>query len=309
MAEALVDSYSHREESVRRIEKEFARRNFISPEGEQPDFLDHVKILERSQLHSGVSGGAVPFQKWPYLLELAKSIVDNRLVTVLKARQLGFSWTTAAYAAWLITFSPGTNVLMISKGQTEAYSLLDKVRFILKNLPEGWQQPLSPDSRCEIGIPSYDSKVVALPSTEDAGRSETASVVIQDEADFHEYHAQNYAAVKPTVDAGGQMIMGSTSNKREMSSLFKEIYRNAPNNGWNKLFVPWHARPGRTDQWYAGVKDTVPAIELAGMSPEQFMEQEYPGEELEALAPPRAQSIFDRDMIAGMADDCINPLR
>ena len=299
----------HREEAVRRIEKEFARRNFVSPDGEQPDFLDHVKILERSQLHSGVSGGAIPFQKWPYLLELAQSIVDNRLVTVLKARQLGFSWTTAAYAAWLLTFSPGTNVLMISKGQTEAYSLLDKVRFILKNLPAEWQMPLSPDARGEIGIPSYDSKVVALPSTEDAGRSETASVVIQDEADFHEYHAQNYAAVKPTGDAGGQMIMGSTSNKREMSSLFKEIYRNAPDNGWNKLFVPWHARPGRTDQWYAGVKDTVPAIELAGMSPEQFMEQEYPGEELEALAPPRAQSIFDRDMIAGMADDCINPIR
>ena len=299
----------HREEAVRRIEKEFARRNFVSPDGEQPDFLDHVRILERSQLHSGVSGGAIPFQKWPYLLELAKSMIDNRLVTVLKARQLGFSWTTAAYAAWLLTFSPGTNVLMISKGQTEAYSLLDKVRFILKNLPAEWQMPLSPDARGEIGIPSYDSKVVALPSTEDAGRSETASVVIQDEADFHEYHAQNYAAVKPTVDAGGQMIMGSTSNKREMSSLFKEIYRNAPDNGWNKLFVPWHARPGRTDQWYAGVKDTVPAIELAGMSPEQFMEQEYPGEELEALAPPRAQSIFDRDMIAGMADDCTNPIR
>ena len=58
----------HREEAVRRIEKEFARRNFVSPDGEQPDFLDHVKILERSQLHSGVSGGAIPFQKWPYLL-------------------------------------------------------------------------------------------------------------------------------------------------------------------------------------------------------------------------------------------------
>ena len=115
----------HRKEAVRRIEKEFARRNFVSPDGEQPDFLDQVKILERSQLHSGVSGGAVPFQKWPYLLELAQSIVDNRLVTVLKARQLGFSWTTAAYAAWLLTFSPGTNVLMISKGQTDAYSLLD----------------------------------------------------------------------------------------------------------------------------------------------------------------------------------------
>ena len=309
---ALTDE--HKQEAVRRLEKEFARRNFVSPDGEQPDFLDKVKILERSQLHSGVSGGAAPFQKWPYLVELAKAIVDNRLVTVLKARQLGFSWTSAAYAAWLLTFREGTNVLMISKGQTEAFSLLDKVRFILKNLPEDWQSPLSPDSRSEIGIPSKDSKIVALPSTEDAGRSETASVVIQDEADFHEYHAANYAAVKPTIDAGGQMIMGSTSNKRNMSSLFKEIYRAAGDtpdkgNGWTKIFIPWSARPERTDKWYEGVRDTVPTSDLSGMSPEQFMEQEYPGDEKEALSPPRAQSIFDRDIISGMADDCIPPLR
>ena len=300
---------AHRKEALRRLEKEFARRNFVSPDGEQPDFLDHVKILERSQAQAGVAGGAAPFQKWPYIVELAEAVSKNRLVTVLKARQLGFSWTTAAYAAWLLTFSPGTNVLMISKGQTEAFSLLDKVRFILKNLPNEWQHSLSPDSRSEIGIPSLDSKVIALPSTEDAGRSETASVVVQDEADFHEYHAQNYAAVKPTIDGGGQMIMGSTSNKRQMTSLFKELYKGAPDNGWHNIFIPWHARPKRDQKWYEGVRDTIPAIELSGMSPEQFMEQEYPGEEHEALAPPRAQSIFDRDMIAGMMDDCIEPIR
>jgi len=305
----VTSSTAQRQEAERRLEKEFARRNFVSPDGEQPDFLDHVKILERSQLHSGVAGGAVPFEKWEYLIKLAAALVDNRLVMVLKARQLGFSWTTAAYAAWLLTFSVGTNVLMISKGQTEAFSLLDKVRFILKNLPSDWQAPLSPDSRSEIGIPSRDSKVVALPSTEDAGRSETASVVIQDEADFHEYHAANYAAVKPTVDAGGQMVMGRTSNKRNMSSLFKELYRGAPDNGWSTLFVPWDARPGRDKKWYDFVKEGVPAIDLQGMSPDQFMEQEYPGDEQEALAPPRAQSIFDREMIAGMMDDCCEPIR
>ncbi|MAH45728.1 hypothetical protein CMI37_07850, partial [Candidatus Pacearchaeota archaeon] len=159
------------------------------------------------------------------------------------------------------------------------------------------------------GIPSRDSKVVALPSTEDAGRSETASVVIQDEADFHEYHAQNYAAVKPTVDAGGQMVMGSTSNKRNMSSLFKELYRGSPDNGWETMFIPWGAKPGRDEKWYEFVKGGVPTTELHGMSPEQFMEQEYPGDEQEALSPPRAQSIFDREMIAGMMDDCCEPIR
>ena len=305
----VASSDLQKEETVRRIEREFARRNFISPDGVQPDFLDHVKILERAQVQSGKAGGAAPFQKWDYIKELATAIADNRLVTVLKARQLGFSWTSAAYAAWLITFSPGTNVLMISKGQTEAFSLLDKVRFILKNLPKDWQHPLSPDSRSEIGVPSMDSKVMALPSTEDAGRSETASVVIQDEADFHEYHAQNYAAVKPTIDGGGQMIMGSTSNKRKMTSLFKELYRNAPDNGWKTVFIPWSARPERDDKWYQATMDSVPSMDLQGMSPEQYMEQEYPTEETEALAPPRAQSIFDREIILGMEDDCIEPIR
>lgn len=307
MAEQLTRE--HRKEAERRIIMEFARRNFASPDGVEPDFLDHVKILERSQIHAGVAGGAVPFQKWEYLTELARSFTEDRLVSVLKARQLGFSWTVAAYAAWLATFSTGANILMISRGQTEAFALLDKVRFIYKNLPPHWQLPLSPDSRSEIGIPQMSVKIAALPSTEDAGRSETASVVIQDEADFHEYHAQNYAAVKPTVDAGGQMIMGSTSNKRHMQTLFKELYRNAPENGWKRVFIPWSARPGRDEKWYEGVKDTVPAIDLEGMSPEQYMEQEYPGEETEALAPPRAQSIFDRDMIAQMTEDCADPVR
>ena len=87
---------AHKKEAEKRLLKEFARRNFVSPDGEQPDFLDHVKILERAQLHSGVSGGAATFQKWPYLVDLAKALVNNRLVTVLKARQLGFSWTSAA---------------------------------------------------------------------------------------------------------------------------------------------------------------------------------------------------------------------
>ena len=295
-------------EAARRLEREFARRNFVSPDGREPCFLDFVKILETHRFDKK-SGGAAPFEQWEYLMELARMLVESRLVVVLKARQLGFSWTTAAYAAWLITFSPGTNVLMISRGQNEAFSLLDKVRFILRNLPGEWQHSFSPDSRSEIGVPSMDSKIVALPSTEDAGRSETASLVIQDEADFHEHHAANYAAVRPTIDHGGQMIMGSTSNKREMASLFKQLYRGAPENEWKTLFMPWHARPGRDDTWYAGVKDSIPEMELRSLSPEQFMEQEYPTSEIEALSPPRAQSIFDRDVIADMAEDCIDPVR
>ena len=58
-----------KKEAARRLERELASRNFVAPYTDDPDkkevdFLDYVKILERAQIHSGVSGGAVPVQKW-----------------------------------------------------------------------------------------------------------------------------------------------------------------------------------------------------------------------------------------------------
>ena len=288
---------------------QLAEMTFVSTDG-APDFLDYVKILETAQPLMNIDGGAIPFQKWPYLIELARDLVSNRLLVTLKARQVGFSWLVSAYAAWMLRFHEGAHVLTVSRGQLEAYGLLEKVRFILTNLPQEWQLRLDPDSRSEIGIPEMKSRVQALPSTPDAGRSGTESLVILDEADFHEYLAEASLAIKPTVDAGGQFIMGSTSNKREAVSVFKENYRNAPGNGWRKRFVGWDARPGRTVKWYEEKKNEITEAELQGLTAAFFMEQEYPGSENEALSPARTEAAFDLDVLQDMeANDVREPLR
>jgi len=270
------------------------------------DFLDHVWIMEPPP-----GGGRIKFVKWSHLMGMAKKLVINRLLIILKARQIGFSWLVAAYVAWTILFKEGAVVLMLSKGQDEARTILGKVRFVLRNLPEGWLPALGVDSRGEITIPSMNSKVTALPATEDAGRSETATLVIQDEADFHEYLDTNYAAVKPTIDAGGQMVMGSTSNKRKMTSLFKDLYRRAKakesGEGWVHIFFPWHVRPERDVEWYERTKADVPATD--DMSPELYMEQEYPNSEDEALAPSRVLAAFDHDVLKQMEADAREPMR
>jgi hypothetical protein len=185
------------------------------------------------------------------------------------------------------------------------------------------------------------SKITALPSTEHAGRGETrgetATLVIQDEADFHENLELNYAAVKPAIDAGGQLIQCSTVNKKKAGTLFKEIFRNAPTNGFHAVFTVnkkkagtlfkeifrnaptngfhavfhgWKSRPDRDQEWYDRVKREAPSSD--GMSPELYMEQEHPATAEEALAPSRVMArvmaAFDVDALAAMQADVKEPV-
>ena len=268
------------------------------------DFLDHVKILDPPTATN--RGGIIKFEKWDYLVEFCDELNDNRLLNILKSRQLGFSWILAAYALWTVQYKEGANVLKLSQGAIEAVVLLGKARTIWENLPKHLQIPLGRDNDTTMEFPSMKSKITALPSTEKAGRSETATLVIQDEAENHEYLDLNYAAIKPTIDAGGQFIQCSTVNKKKPASLFKEIFRSAPKNGFRALFYGWRCRPGRDDAWYQRVKDEAPVTE--GMSPELYMEQEYPETVEEALRPSRVIAAFDVDALDAMQTDTKLPV-
>jgi hypothetical protein len=284
------------------LEMELASRDFVY-------FLDkHVYLLERPQPLMGITGGKTKFIMWPHLQEMAQDLLKHRKIVVLKARQEGFSWTLAAYAVWLLRFKKGTNVLMLSQGKVEAANLLAKAIFIYRNMPDDWKLPLGSESKTALSVPNMDSTIMALPSTEKAGRSETATLVIQDEADHHEYLDDDLIALSPTIDAGGQLIMGSTSNKKKMISSFKEIFRRSPNNGWHKIFWSWKLRPGRDGDWYEKTKQSIPETEV--LSPELYMQQEYPETEDEALAPARALAAFDQDILQAMYDqDLREPIR
>ncbi len=300
--------------TIEHIDRELARRSF-------PDFLKFVKILEPTTPLK--TGGIIPFEMWDYLVDFCEELVgkpdgnpdrppdhpDNTghlLLVILKSRQLGFSWILAAYALWTAQFKPAANVLMLSQGALESVVLLAKSRTIWENLPKYLQIPVGRDNDNTMEFPSEKSKITALPSTEKAGRSETATLVIQDEAEHHEYLDLNYAAIKPTIDAGGQFIQCSTVLKKRPASLFKEIFRNAPKNGFRALFYGWMCRPGRDKKWYNKRKSEAPTT--AGMSPELYMEQEYPATAEEALRPSRVMAAFDQDALDDMQNDVKRPV-
>jgi len=259
-------------------------------------FLPFVRILEPPP-----GRGNIPFEPWPHLMEVCDILDDKKLLVWLKSRQTGASWLLAAYSLWMAQYHHGAVILLLSQGEEEAKKLLWKCKYIYEMLPPGLRMQTGIDSRQELTFPALSSAITALPSTEKAGRSITASLVIMDEADFHEYADASFAAVKPTIDdSGGQLIMVSTSNATSSGSLFKKMYREAPNNGFSKVFYGWNVRPGRDNAWYDDRKNEYHDAAL--------FEKEYPSTEDEALSPPRTISAFDSDKLNAMRDDLRTPI-
>ena len=258
-------------------------------------FLEFVSVSEPPP-----GRGLISFEFWSHLEEVCDILEKDRLLVWLKARQTGASWLLAAYALWMAMYHETAVVLLLSQGEDEAKQLLAKTRFVYEHLPNDLRVPLGTDSRQQMEFPSQNSRISALPSTEKAGRSSTASLVIMDEADFHEHLEANYNAVKPTIDdVGGKLILVSTSNPLKMRSLFKDTYQTAPHNGFTRVFYGWNVRPNRDNAWYAQQR-----LEYADPS---LFEKEYPATDDEALAPPRTIACFNHDILHMMRQDCKQP--
>lgn len=237
-------------------------------------------IMSYCHIYNATERGWVRFDLWDSQRKVVEDFIASSLLLVLKARQLGLSWLTLAYAEWLMRFHPSVAVLIFSKRDEEAIELLERLRGINQRLPEWMQSTVATSSKHEL-VMSNGSTAKAFPTT--GGRSYTGSLVIVDEADFVQDLDTLLNAVKPTIDAGGQMIMISTVDKSRPESPFKRIYRAAKrgHTEWRSIFLPWSARPGRTAAWYEAQRADI----MARTGALDDLHQEYPASDTEALAP------------------------
>jgi len=218
---------------------------------------------------------------------------EKKGLLFLKSRQIGLSWVLCIYALWKAKFFENVKVLFLSQGEEEAYDLISRCKFIDDNLPVFLKARRDPDQRGFVGFPDTGSELKALPSTERAGRSTDATVVICDEWEFHPYAEQNFGALKPTIDAGGQFIGLSTADKTKLNTFFKKKYHEAKAgfSSFHKEFFGWRVRPGRTQEWFDEV-----TRDLADWQ----REQEYPDTEEEALGVLKTRRYFSEDALLQM---------
>lgn len=178
-------------------------------------------------------------------------------------------------------FQPAATILFFSKRDQEAVHLVDfRLQGMFDRLPD-WLKPQALVNNAHEFRLATGSQALAFPTT--GGRSYTASMAVVDEADFAEDLDGLLNAVKPTIDAGGRLVLLSTADKSRPESAFKRIYRagNDGANGYKAIFLPWSARPGRNAQWYEEQRNDV--LTRTGATDDLY--QEYPATALEALAP------------------------
>jgi hypothetical protein len=224
----------------------------------------------------------LPFRLWPAQATTLKTIQVNRLVCILKARQLGLTWLVMAFALWLMLFRPAATVLLFSRRDDEATDLL-KTRLggMYDRLPS-WLKVRSfeVDNEHEWRL-SNGSRALAFPTT--AGDSYSATLAVVDEADLVPDLEKMLNSVKPTIDSGGRMVLLSRVNKSAPGSLFKRIYASAKQKttDWVHVFLPWDVRPGRDQAWYDSQKTEI----LQHTGSLDALHEQYPAADTEALAP------------------------
>lgn len=214
---------------------------------------------------------------------------DNHMT--LKARQIGWSTLIAAFAFHKGFFNEESNILLLSKGEREAKKLLAKCKYGYQRLPQ-WMKDRGPtlrDNSTQVMSFDNDSAIESLPST--AGRGEAATLTVVDEFAFLTNPEDTWAAVEPTADIGGQILLLSTANG--IGNLFQKMWSQIQMGmlaSWRSSFYGWWAVPERDEVWYEAKKRDLEPWQLA---------QEYPDNPEEAFIK-SGRLVFDYDRLRAM---------
>ena len=206
-------------------------------------FNKHVKIQHPIK-------GAIPFNTYGFQDECVKDFNEHRFNIILKSRQLGLSTITAAYCAWLAIFHKDKNILVIATKLSVAQNFIRKVKFIIKSMPKWLLLPGIVNNNKQAIEFSNGSTVKAIPTSDDAGRSEALSLLIVDEAAFVRNFDTLWTGLYPTLSTGGRAIVLSTPNG--VGGQYYDLWRQAENgeNIFNPIKLPWDVHPDRDDKWF-----------------------------------------------------------
>ena len=213
--------------------------------GKNPDYFfnTYCKIQHPTK-------GLIPFATFPFQDDCVEQFIEHRLNIILKARQLGISTLVAAFCVWLALFHKDQNLLIIATKQSVAQNIVRKVKIILNNLPKWLILPRVTGMNKQAVEFSNGSTIKAVPTSDDAGRSEAISLLIIDEAAFIRNFDELWTGLYPTLSTGGRAIILSTP--KGVGGQYHKIYTNAESglNEFNAIKLPWSVHPERDQAWF-----------------------------------------------------------
>ena len=207
--------------------------------------------------------GVISFKTYDFQDELLDKFRDHRFNVIVKARQLGISTIVAGYIAWLILFYREKNVLVMATKYSTASNMVKKVKFLIKNVPD-WLKiaTVSVDNKHSFEL-TNGSQVKAIPTSEDAGRSEAVSLLVVDEAAHIDNMESIWTGLYPTISTGGRCIALSSPNG--IGNWFHKTYEDSQNgqNLFTPSYLPWDVHPERDQEWFESETKNLGKREIA----------------------------------------------
>lgn len=202
--------------------------------------------------------GRVQFNLYPYQKAVLYQFLKERFNIILKCRQMGITELISLYCLWLAMFHNNKTVNIISIKDTVAKKVLRRIKFMYKNLPWYLQTPIINGRPGEYGSAqeiqfSNGSTIASIPTSEQAGRSESLSLLVIDEAAAVRWANQIWASALPTLSTGGQAIINSTP--LGIGDFYHKTWVDAiqGTNGVNPIRLYWNMHPDRDQEWYTNM--------------------------------------------------------
>lgn len=199
--------------------------------------------------------GKVHFNLYPYQKSVLYQFVKNQFNIILKFRQAGITELISMYCLWLAMYHPNKKINIISIKDTTAKKVLKKIKYMYKNLPWYLQVPIVNGRTGEYGSSSMiefnnGSFIESIPTSSEAGRSESLSLLVIDEAAIVRWADRIWAAAFPTLSTGGSAIINSTPYG--IGNFYHSKWVDAISGG--NQFIPirlfWRMHPERDLKWY-----------------------------------------------------------
>jgi len=194
--------------------------------------------------------GLIEFNTFPFQDKCVEDFVEHRFNIILKSRQLGISTLTAAYAVWMAIFYKDKNILIIATKLSVAMNFIKKVKVALRSLPRWLVLPELVSNNKQSVEFSNGSSIKAIPTSDDAGRSEALSLLIVDEAAFVRNFDELWTGLYPTVSTGGRAIVLSTPHG--VGGQYYDLYMRADSgeSEFNPIKLPWDVHPEHGEEWF-----------------------------------------------------------
>ena len=221
--------------------------------------VDPMYFLSHYYTITSLDQGEVIFDPYPYQRDFLNTIVENRFIAILAARQLGKSVLVGGYYLWDILFNQNHLLGYYSRTADDAKKILGRIKLAYERVPLWLQKGVVEWQKGSIQLENK-SKIEAGATTANSGRGGSYNVITLDEFAFIPRNIQEdfMASAFPTINSGQttKVIMITTPNGHE---LFHQIYMDSQGgrNNFKTYKVIWSAHPKRDEKWK---KETIDAI-------------------------------------------------